>query len=222
MFNPTLPERIIHQIEMRTKSLRAPFQRKKLNNTDFTIISNNCWGGVIYESFGLAKQSPTVGCYFFADDYLKFIRNLEYYFSLEIKMITAQEARHKEQIIKNGNTDCPIGVLDDVEIIFVHYKEAALAKDKWTRRVKRVNWDNLIFKFSYMNSCNKEQLKEFDSLELPGKKFMFVPEKEHQYKCGVYYPGFEDDDQIYNDTFYYNRYFDVPAFINGNGIKNRT
>ncbi|MCD7825494.1 MAG: DUF1919 domain-containing protein [Clostridiaceae bacterium] len=159
-----------------------------------------------------------MGCYFFADDYLKFVQKLEYYLSLDIKMITAQEARHKEQIKNNGNEDCPIGVLDDVEIVFVHYKKAVLTKDKWTKRVKRVNWDNLIFKFSYMNSCTKEQLKEFDFLELPGKKFMFVPEEEHHYKCGVYYPGFEDDEQIRNDTYYYNRYFDVPAFINGDGI----
>lgn len=29
--------------------LTASIRRKKLNNTDFTIISNNCWGGCVYE-----------------------------------------------------------------------------------------------------------------------------------------------------------------------------
>ena len=33
---------------------------KQHKNNDFTIISNNCWGGMIYESYGLPEQSPTV------------------------------------------------------------------------------------------------------------------------------------------------------------------
>ena len=46
---------------------------KQLKQTDFTIISNNCWGGMIYESYGLSKQSPTVGMFFMAPDYIKFV-----------------------------------------------------------------------------------------------------------------------------------------------------
>ena len=40
-----------------------------------------------------------------------------------------------------------------------------------------------------------------------------------KYNCGVYYPGFENDEQIENDTFFWNKYFDVTDFLNGNGIK---
>ena len=45
-------------------------RHKKLTNTNFTIISNNCWGGVIYESYDLPKNTPTAGMFFMADDYI--------------------------------------------------------------------------------------------------------------------------------------------------------
>ena len=44
MFKPRLSERIIHKLDMLTMGPFSPFKRRRLNNTDFTIISNNCWG----------------------------------------------------------------------------------------------------------------------------------------------------------------------------------
>lgn len=41
----------------------ADWRKKQLKSTDFTIISNNCWGGMIYESYNLPKESPTVGMF---------------------------------------------------------------------------------------------------------------------------------------------------------------
>ena len=52
-------------------------RRNKLNNTDFSIISNNCWGGSVYRRYGLQYKSPTIGLYFFAEEYIKFLMNLE-------------------------------------------------------------------------------------------------------------------------------------------------
>ena len=37
----------------------ANYRKKKLKSTDFTIISNNCWGGMIYESYNLKKNSDS-------------------------------------------------------------------------------------------------------------------------------------------------------------------
>lgn len=50
---------------------------------------------------------------------------------------------------------------------------------------------------------------------------MFVNQRNHSYKCGVYYPGFENDEQIYNDTFYWNKYFDVTLFFNTGKIREK-
>ena len=53
-------EKIVHKITRKLYPKLAKYRRKKINNTDFTIISNNCWGGICYEYFGLPKESTTV------------------------------------------------------------------------------------------------------------------------------------------------------------------
>ena len=55
----------------------ADWRKKQLKSTDFTIISNNCWGGMIYESYNLPKESPTVGMFFMAKDYIEFLSDLK-------------------------------------------------------------------------------------------------------------------------------------------------
>ena len=149
----TVLERILHKAEEKTRPMLAPIRRMKLKDTDFTIISNNCWGGVCYEYFGLQKQSPTVGMYFFADEYIRFLSDIKHYLSTRIAFINASESRYADELAKRGQMNIPIGVLDDVEIVMLHYKDKAVAEEKWCRRVERINWINMIYKFSYMNGC---------------------------------------------------------------------
>ena len=214
MFKPNMVERIIHKLKVKLEKVLAPIKRNFLKNKDFTIISNNCWGGICYEAYGLPKNSPTIGGYFFAEDYLKFVSNLEYYASLDIKMVPVTESKRADSLLERDGRPIWIGVLDDVEFVALHYADPQIAHDKWMRRVKRINWDNLIFKFSFQNDCTYEQLKEFDELELHGKKLMFVNKPNHPYHCGIYYRGFENDEQLYNDTFYWNKYINVTKFLN--------
>ena len=68
-------------LEIRRKSL-ADYRRNKINKSRFTIISNNCWGGECYESYNLIKQSPTIGLFFMATDYIKFISNIKHYLNV--------------------------------------------------------------------------------------------------------------------------------------------
>lgn len=222
MFNPSIYQRVKHKIIKKIEKYYAPLKQQQLNDTNITIISNNCWGGVAYEGYGIIKQSPTVGCYLFSKDYLKLVNNLSYYIENELEFISLEDSKYKQWIIENHNENCPIGRIVDIEIVFVHYPNAKIAKEKWNRRVKRINYDNLIFKFSYMNHATEEDLETFDSYDLPGKKVMFVNKKDHAYECGVYYPGFDEDDQIYNDTFYWNKYFDVTLFLNTGKIKEKS
>ena len=213
MFNPTKLEKIINKIGLKVRPVLAPLRRRRLERTDFTIISNNCWGGHCYEYFGLPKQSPTVGAFFFVSEYISFVKNLRKNLSKEILFIDMTQSKHYD-FLKRKNIHCPIGLLDDVEIFFLHYPNEKIVKEKWERRVNRVNWDNLIFKFSMMNDCSLHDLKDFDELDLPGKKLMFVNKPNMGFKCGVYYPGYEHDSTIENDTFYWNKYVDVVEFLN--------
>lgn len=81
-FKISLQERLLHKLCLCTQGLRASRNRKHLLHDDFTIISNNSWGGMTSEVLGLRKNSHTVGWYFFSDDYLKFIERVKYYTSL--------------------------------------------------------------------------------------------------------------------------------------------
>lgn len=215
MSKPTLMERIVHKIYVKTLKLTAPAHRKKLKTTDFTIISNNCWAGICYRHYGLPKLSPTVGLYFFAEDYLKFCSDLKYYLSQELRFIQAKESKYADILMKRGEMHVPVGLLDDVEIIFLHYKTPEIAKEKWERRVKRINWDNLIVKFSYQNMCTEEHIHRFFALPLPGKRFAFVNRPFPEYPSAFVIEGYENS-QIDDDAFWWNRYFEVDEYLNQN------
>ena len=81
-----------------------------LRNKNFSIISNNCWGGRIYQRYGLQYTSPTVGLLFFADEYIRFLSDIKYYLSLDLEFIPKTESRYY-QFYSDKNKYYPIGVL---------------------------------------------------------------------------------------------------------------
>lgn len=213
MKNFSLFDRIIHNLNLKLNPYLGKFRRNKLNNINFTIISNNCWGGICYEYFNLRKNSPTVGVYFFPDDYLKFVKNLRYYLSKEIQMIKADESKYFDELKTRGELEIPIGKIDDIEIIFLHYKDPDIAKDKWERRRKNVNWDNIILKFSYMNGCNDDHVHDFEKIK-GIKKFALVSHEFPEYNdCKIASYAIKDG-QIINDTFFFNKDIDIIELIN--------
>ena len=165
------------------KFLRIKFSKirqKRLKNRNFTIISNNCWGGMIYESYNLIKQSPTIGLFFHADDYIKFISNFNYYINLKLEFIKIDESKNKEWLVNNVHFDKhPIGLLDDIEIYFLHYKDEKEAEEKWNRRIERINYNDILFKFNDQNGCTEEHVKNF--LELPYKNKLFFTVKKWEF-----------------------------------------
>lgn len=179
--------------------IKRKIAKKRLKYKDFSIISNNCWAGSVYRYFDIPYNTPTVGLYFFAADYIKFIDNLKYYFSLELDFITYEQSKYKDDLIKRNQTGVPIARLDDIEIIFLHYKTVDEAREKWERRKKRINYDNIILKFSQMNLCTQKELEAFDCHPFP-KKFVFVTKKKHGLGSGIYFSGFEDKDEISLDS----------------------
>lgn len=214
-------ERAIHKIGEVTNPILGPLRQKKLNNTDFTIISNNCWGGVCYEYFAMQKQSPTIGSYFFADEYIKFLSNLDEYLQMDLEVSSADESKYKSILFERGQNNVLIGKLGDVEMTLLHYRDANIAKEKWKRRVDRINWDNLIFKMSYMNECTDAHIHRFEELmtTMPVNRYgcvksiVFVPKEFPEYKNTYVIPSGENG-QIGNDTFYWKKYCNVVEIIN--------
>lgn len=194
-------------------------RKKKLNKYNFTIISNNCWGGMIYESYNIQKQSPTIGLFFKSSDYIKFITNFKYYISQELKFIKYDESKDKaflKSVGINEKTNIPLGILDDIEIIFLHYKNETEAKEKWQRRVKRINYKNLIFKFNDQNGCTEKDLKNFIALPYENKVFFTVSNWNITDKCIVKIPQAFNSKFIYasHEPFGANLCFNVNKYLN--------
>lgn len=201
------------RLREKTNPLLGPLRRKRLKYPTFTIISNNCWAGHCYRYFQVPYNTPTIGLYFFPKEYIKFVSNLEYYLNIDLHFINVVDSKHHEVLEERGETHCPIGVLDDIEIIFLHYKTEQEAYEKWNRRKKRMDWNNLYFKFTEMNGCDDEDLKSFDALPSP-HKFVFTRTKRNDIKCAIYFPGHKKEKEISNDTTYFNRGINLIKFLN--------
>lgn len=176
------------------RKLLANFRNKKLKNKKFTIISNNCWAGMIYESYNLQKQTPTIGSFFMAEDYIKFLSNLKEYIQCDLKFISPKDSKWKNcELLKNDENfgNYPIGVLEyegkRIEIFFVHYKNEKEAKLKWERRCQRIEWNNLIIKFNDQNGCNYKNLKDFLELQYENKLFFTINKEYLKEKSNVIY-----------------------------------
>lgn len=198
--------------------LFAGLRRRRLNNTDFTIISNNCWGGHVYRRYGLEYKSPTIGLYFYAEDYIKFLSNLEFYLKAPLTFIDVNSSRHNCDLVRKGQKDVIIGVLNnEVEVVFLHYNSKKEAYEKWNRRAGRINYDNLIVKFSQMNDCADEHLTRFAQMPF-AKKVMFTAYSRE--KCAVPIKRYVAGDQVVDDTTYFAKHIDLNKLINEGVIKN--
>lgn len=148
-------------------------RRKKLTppNNDFSIISNNCWGGLVYQYFGIPYNSPTIGLFFMDDDYIKFLERFDYYIVQPLKFITIEESRYKQQLQSESTAkmDYPIALLDDVEVHFLHYKSTIEAEEKWNRRLKRLNRNRLLVKMSQRSLDSDDILDRFEALPFKNK-----------------------------------------------------
>lgn len=201
--------------EYREREWKAYKRRKcrRIKNTDFTIIASNCCGTFIYHDMGLPFLSPTINLSMGMDDFVKLAGNLKWY--MDQKFI---EAERKE--------NCPVGLLGDVKIDFVHYETFEEGVQKWEERKKRINWNNLFIMGVEKDGCTYETIKRFN--ELPYKnKVIFTHVKYPEFSSAYYIKGFKEKSELGVITFYKKqmlkrRYlddFDYVAFLNHKGIK---
>lgn len=145
---------------------------------DTSIITSNCFAGRIMQDLGTHYNSPTLGLYFFAPDYLKFVSNLRYYLT-EAKLEFVDSSKYElgnERRAKWAHW-YPIGVLGgDVEIEFLHYYSEDEAAEKWYRRASRINWKDMIVIGMEQNLCNDQIMYDFDKLSFERKVFFSTKE----------------------------------------------
>ena len=202
------------KIREKLNALLGRFRVRRLKSSNFTIISNNCWAGHVYRYYNLEYKSPTIGLFFYSDDYIKFVFNLKHYIDSDLTFINVKESAHYHDLLMRNIMNCPIGKLDDIEVVFLHYKSSNEAYDKWMRRKKRIVWDNIYYKMSEQNNCTEALIKDFDKLSTE-KKFVFVT-KDYGINSQIIWGGPCEQGNIPNDTVLFRKYVDLTLFLNGN------
>lgn len=140
--------------------------RKLYRKRNFVIVSNNCWGAETYRRLGMEYNTPFVGLFFFGPDYVKLLSRFDYYMNCELKF--TDKSKWSEDV-----PPYPIGLLDDVEIQFLHYTSREIAMEKWNRRLQRMKTvtdkDNYFFEISERDKTDKDVLETFHQLPFKNK-----------------------------------------------------
>lgn len=197
----------------------SPILRIGLKNRNFSIISNNCWAGHYYDMFRLKYLTPTIGLFIPPKDYLKLIGNLKYYMDLELINVKPKDAkcyeilkRKEEKNWISSADNLIIGKLDDVEIVFLHYDSFEIAKEKWDRRKKRINYDCIVYKFNDQNECSAEDVYDFFNLNIENKIFFTSNDKYKKFPNSYFIKRYENKygfvfDDLHNNGFKFKKYF---------------
>ena len=193
--------------------------RNRLRNRSFSLVTNNCIGGIISHDIHLRFLSPTVNLSFTNDGFILFCQHLVYYLSIPVEEVKSDKGY-------------PVGVLKgeygDVLLYFMHYDSFLEAKNKWEERASRVNMENL-FILMEAQKCDESILHQFDELEFPNK--VILTEGYHPgircsfpVKEGFYDKGYFNGKILSYPKFGLRRYldrFDYVSFFNKGVIRRR-
>lgn len=170
--------------------LGRSLQQARLINRDFTLFSNDCWGAEVYKYFELPYNTPFVGLMMMAPCYLKLLQQPQHYLSQPLQFV--QESRYDtvKALLTDGAETFPIATLaGDVEIQFLHYHSEEEAVAKWTRRVGRINWNNVVVKLDGgKDYATPELLQSFE--QLPYRKLLLLEAAKSVAPSAVVVPGY--------------------------------
>ena len=131
--------------------------RRRNSDHDFSLITNDCVGGVICHDLGEQFRSPTVNLWLRNDQFLEFAQNLEYYLSCDI-IETPDDTKPYPvgTIIPRDDKHIPI------EVNFMHYPSFEEGYAKWKERSERVNYDRLYFIWHFFDEADTDDIKRFN------------------------------------------------------------
>ncbi|MCR5294802.1 MAG: DUF1919 domain-containing protein [Lachnospiraceae bacterium] len=129
------------------------FYRKRNKNRDFTLLSQNCLGGVIYSILDLPFASPTINLFIEDENFVKLAENPVRYLN-----IPAEPGEERSAGSDNSAISYPTIRVDDIEICCLHYKNCSEAVEAWERRRRRVNFSNM---YVLGNSWNLHENEEY-------------------------------------------------------------
>jgi len=187
------------------RNIYKMYNRSRLKNKDFSLIASNCNGMFILKDLNLPYRSPFVNLWLYPKDFIKFLKNIDFYSDLELKFL------------KKENINYPIGLLGDIEIYFQHFSSEQEAFKKWNKRIKRINKENLFILMTDRDGCTDEDLLDFECLPYKNKKVLtHIPHDE--ISSAVYIPSWEKEDNVgmcyeYKNNHSIKRRYEVFDFV---------
>ena len=106
------------------------------NKKDISIIAVNCIGGEVYSILGLPFRSPMINTAMNRKQYITMCENLNEYMFSELNVSKDEHGICFGYLKPEG--------LPSVKIRFDHDTDTTEIKEKWIRRVKRINWKQIV------------------------------------------------------------------------------
>lgn len=136
--------------------------RKRLRNSEFTILCSNCIGGVIYHRLGKKFLSPTVNMFFTQPDFVSFCLNLDYYLQQKLHFIQTESNYPVAQLLGDGD-------IPTITLNFNHSTNKLEAEDAWEKRKKRIRKDNIYVILYKLDGLSIEQALELEKFPCKNK-----------------------------------------------------
>lgn len=181
------------KIVLSLRSLYYEFKKKKLKNTDPTIIASDCFGTFVYHNLGLQFRSPTVNLFFSKEDFRTFVNDLEAFLKAEVTEIEDSTVSYPVGRITANN--------QEIRINFMHYKSFAEAKEKWDERKKRVSYDNISV-IQFIQNATADDIHSFESLPYENKMLITGKNITHS-KCVVTHRILKKKDYVSGEILQY-------------------
>lgn len=198
------------RINWRLRKLINEKNRKKLTNTNFSLVASNCNGGFILHDLGMRFNSPFINLWIKPKDFIRILSDFREYMDAPLTFVD------------EDGIDYPIGKLLDAKIYFMHYESEAEAETKWYERKQRIDHDNLFILFTDRDGCTYDDLLDFDKLPF-NNKIVFTKKPYPDIQSAVYIKGFENQNSVGNCFDYmpkglgkkYYDQFDYVSWFNG-------
>lgn len=135
-------------------------KKKALEGEEFTLICNNCTGGVLLHDFGKRFDTPFINSGLYAEDFVKLVLHFRSYMQEEL-------VPHEKDF------GYPVARLGDLTIRFPHAKNFEEVKEEWDRRKLRIHYDNIfVLWVGYGEEMQEEFLPDFAKAPYPKAVFL--------------------------------------------------
>jgi uncharacterized protein (DUF1919 family) len=143
-----------------------------VGDLNFTIVSNNSWGGQIYQALDIPCRSPFAGMFIPPKSYLYLLKHFDFCIGADLQFGDESASAPINQWRKSERLRYPIGLLEGhVELHFLHAADEKDARTKWQEGCGRIVSDpsRRFFKFDDSWGATPEEVAEFCALPFANK-----------------------------------------------------